>query len=310
MSVEGLADAELAAYVEALRRTRAPSNAELGAARLRAEQAARRASRPPGPSVAVVSDFAIAVPQRVRVRLYRPAFTPAPLVVYLHGGGWTIGDLESHDRVCRRLALAAKCGVLAVDFRRAPEDPWPAAIDDAVAALRWALSHTSLGWTSSIGVAGDSSGGNLATLACLRLRADGDVLPVMQALMYPNTDLTLSKPSVSEKATGWGLEADGVRWFVSQWVRDPALRADPRVSPLFEADLTGLPPALVVTAEHDVLRDEGDAYAARLAASGVSVKHRCERGMIHGFVGLDTVSPGAAAAGERVFADIAQLLHG
>jgi acetyl esterase len=159
-------------------------------------------------------------------------------------------------------------------------------------------------------VAGDSSGGNLAALATLRLRADGDALPRLQALVYPNTDLTLRQQSTVENATGWGLDLEGARWFASQWVPDAALFADPRVSPLFEPDLAGLPPALVVTAEYDILRDEGDGYAARLGAAGVPVIHRCEDGLIHGFLGLDLVSPAAAAAGERVFADIGRLLRG
>jgi acetyl esterase len=319
-------DPELGAYVAELRRNPGPPNAELGVLALRAAQAKRVAARPRGPSVSSVSDFALDVPHPLPVRLYRPGVEPCPLVVYLHGGGWTVGDLESHDSTCRRLAVAAGCAVLAVDYRRAPEHPWPAAVDDAVTALRWALSDTStgstvsdmsmgstvsdtsMGWTA-IGVAGDSSGGNLAALACLRLRSDGDKLPAMQGLFYPNTDLTLSSPSVLEKATGWGLDADAVRWFISQWVPDESMRADPRVSPLFEPVLAGLPPALVVTAEHDPLRDEGDAYAERLSSSGVPVIHRRERGLIHGFLGLDAVSPAAAAASERLFADLAALLH-
>ncbi len=312
-----LADAKLGAYVAGLRRNPGPSNAELGALALRAAQAKRVAARPRGPSVSLVSNFTLDAPHPLPVRLYRPAVEPCPLVVYLHGGGWTIGDLESHDSTCRRLAVAAGCAVLAVDFRRAPEHPWPAAVDDAVTALRWALSHTSTGSTASdtsagwtaIGVAGDSSGGNLATLACLRLRSDGEKLPVMQGLFYPNTDLTLSSPSVQEKATGWGLDADGVRWFIAQWVPDESMRADPRVSALFEPVLAGLPAALVVTAEHDPLRDEGDVYAERLSSSGVPVIHRCEPGLIHGFLGLDAVSPAAAAASERIFADVAALLR-
>ena len=132
-------------------------------------------------------------------------------------------------------------------------------------------------------------------------------MPRAQILAFPNTDLTLSRPSVTAKATGWGLSADDVAWGAELWVPDPALRADPTVSPLYATDLSGLPPAIIVTAEHDPLRDEGDLYAARLAAAGVPVQHRCEPKMIHGFLTLDTVSPAAAQAAERLFADIARL---
>jgi acetyl esterase len=302
-----LADTGLADYVSALRAHPGPPITELGPGGLRAASRARAAARPSGPDVASAEDFVICAD--LPVRLYRPKLQPLPLVVYLHGGGWTTGDLDSHDRICRRLATTAGCAVLAVDYRRAPEHVWPAAVEDAVAAVRWSYARSSAGWTDAIAVAGDSSGGNLAALATLRLRADGDVLPRLQALAYPNTDLTLRQPSTVENATGWGLDLEDARWFASQWVSDAAMLADPRVSPLLEPDLGGLPPALVVTAEHDILRDEGDAYAARLAAAGVQVTHRCETGLIHGFLGLDLVSPTAAAAGERVFADIGSMLH-
>ncbi|WBB67839.1 alpha/beta hydrolase [Micromonospora sp. WMMD812] len=246
----------------------------------------------------------------VGTRLYRPSAAAQPLVVFLHGGMWTIGDLESHDRACRRLAVQTGAAVLSVDFRRAPEHPWPAAVDDCVDVLRWAV--TGGGSSAAVGgptvVMGDSSGGNLAALACLRLREEGGPLPAAQILVYPNTDLTLSCPSARTKATGWGLSTDDVAWGAEQWVPDPSRRADAGVSPLFAADLGGLPPAVVVTAEHDPLRDEGNAYAARLAAADVPVRHRCEPGMVHGFLTLDTISPAAAAAGGRVFADVADLV--
>jgi acetyl esterase len=134
-------------------------------------------------------------------------------------------------------------------------------------------------------------------------------LPAAQVLAFPNTDLTLAQPSATEKAAGWGLSADDVAWGAELWVPDPAMRAHPKVSPLHATDLSGLPVAVIVTAEHDPLRDEGDLYAARLAAAGVPVRHRCEPKMIHGFLTLDTVSPAGAQAGERLFADIARLLE-
>jgi acetyl esterase len=129
-------------------------------------------------------------------------------------------------------------------------------------------------------------------------------------LLYPNTDLTFSQPSVSAKATGWGLEADDALWFAEQWVPDPSIRVDPRVSPLFEPDLTGLAPAIVVTAEHDPLRDEGNAYAEALAAAGVPVTHRVEAGQVHGFLGLDAASPAAGEAMSRLASNITEMLNG
>lgn len=299
-----LADAELAAFVEASRATPGPSAREQGPLALREAQRSRVMARPRGPELAVVEDLVAA--GDVAVRLYRPALESRPLVVFLHGGMWTIGDLESHDRLCRRLAAGAQVAVLAVDFRRAPEHPWPAAVDDATAVVRWAFEHQAelAGADEPVAIAGDSSGGNLAALACLRLRDEGGSLPDAQILAYPNTDLTLSQPSVAEKADGWGLSADDVAWGAELWVPEPAQRADPGVSPLHANDLASLPPALVVTAEHDPLRDEGDLFAARLAAAGVPVEHRREARMIHGFLTLDTVSPAAARAGERFFVEI------
>ncbi|GAA2778172.1 alpha/beta hydrolase [Kitasatospora sp. CM 4170] len=308
LSPEGLADAELAAFVEAVRRDTGPTARESGAEAVRAAQRLRVRSRPVGPEVAEVREAAVGR-RGLPVRLYRPAPRPHGVVVFLHGGMWTIGDLDSHDRLCRRLALATGAVVVAVDYRRAPEHPAPAAVDDAVDAVRWAAAEQVRGGEPLI-VMGDSAGGHLAALACLRLRDEGGPLPQGQVLAYPNTDLTLSHPSVREKGTGWGLSADDLAWGVEGWVPDPALRADPAVSPLRAADHTGLPPAVVVTAEHDPLRDEGDAYAAVLAAAGVPVRHRREPGVVHGFLTMDTLSPAAAALGDRLFADVAELITG
>jgi acetyl esterase len=296
------ADAELAAYVAGIRVKRGPSARQLGVAAVRRAQRLRVLAAAPGPRLAAVEDLT-AGQRPVPVRLYRPVLEPRPLVVFLHGGMWVIGDLDSHDRTCRRLAAQAGVAVLAVDFRRAPEHKWPAAVDDAVDVLRWAAQSAAV-----VAVAGDSSGGNLAAQACLRLRNEGGPQPAAQILVTPNTDLTLSQPSALQKATGWGLDSDDVAWGAELWLPDPAMLADPGVSPLYAADLAGLPQAVVVTAEHDPLRDEGDAHAARLADAGVGVLHRTEAGMIHGFLSMERISPAAAAAGDRLFADVAQLL--
>lgn len=305
------ADEALAALIEAERGDPAPSAREVGAARSRRAQRERARRRPKGPELHAVDDVSA---DGVPARLYRPApeaagADPRAVVVFLHGGFWIIGGLESHDRACRRLATATGLAVLAVDYRLAPEHPWPAAVDDAVTALNWAARELRPG---RLVVAGDSAGGTVGTLACGRLRAQGGRVPDLQVLLYPNTDLTLSQPSVREFGTGWGLEADEVAWGAESWVPDPARRADPAVSPMFAADLAGSPPALVVTAEFDPLRDEAELYARRLAESGVAVRRRREPGMIHGFLNLDTVSDAAARAAERVFADLRELVgeHG
>lgn len=303
-----LADAELAAFVETSRAMPGPPAREQGPLAMREAQRNRVRIRPRGPELAAVEDRVAA--GDVPVRLYRSALESQPLVLFLHGGMWTIGDLESHDRACRRLAAGAQVAVLAVDYRRAPEHPWPAAVDDATQVARWAAGHQAelAGDSEPLAIAGDSSGANLAALACLRLRDEGRPVPAAQLLAYPNTDLTLSQPSVAEKSAGWGLSIDDVAWGAELWVPEAARRGDPRVSPLHATSLAGLPPALIVTAEHDPLRDEGDLFAARLADAGVPVQHRCEPKMIHGFLTLDTVSPAAAQAGDRFFTDITRLL--
>ncbi len=306
------ADRGLAAWLDSVRKAGGRPAREVGHQALRRAARERAASRPRGPDLASVRDYVIPGRPRLVSRLYRPVLAQRPLVVFLHGGMWLMGDLDTHDRTCRRLALAADVAVLAVDYRRAPEHPWPAAVDDAVRALRWAVEHArELGANADrVAVAGDSAGGHLAVLACVRLRDEGGPLPTAQALVYPNTDLTLSHPSIRSKGIGWGLEVEDLVWAIEQWVPPGLQRANPTVSPLYALDLAGLPDAVVVTAEHDPLRDEGDAYAARLDADGVCVWHRREPRLVHGFLqGLDLVSPVASNAADRLFADIHKLVR-
>jgi acetyl esterase len=311
LTSERFADEQLADYIRTVRAEPGSSPRTLGARAMRAGSAVRSAARTPGPALESVTDLPAGGGLPVCCRLYRPSHEARPLVVYFHGGGWTIGDLDTHDGLCRRLALRADVAVLAVHYRRAPESPWPAALDDALAVVRWAQARAAptVG-SSAVAVAGDSAGGTLATLACLRLRDLGQPQPVAQLLAYPNTDLTFASHSVVSKASGWGLDAEAAIWFAEQWVPDPAMRSDPRISPLHEPDLGGLAPAVVVAAEHDPLHDEGDAYAAGLAEADVPTVHRCEVGLVHGFLGLEAISPAAAAAANRFFADAATALSG
>jgi acetyl esterase len=263
---------------------------------LRAASRARTADRPAGPRLHAVTDAVVPSTPFVRARRYRPAAEPRPLLVYLHGGMWVLGDLETHDRLCRRIADGAGVEVVAIDHRRAPEHPWPAAIDDAVAALRWAAGG--LGGARApgpVGVAGDSSGGCIAALAALALRGDREVPLAAQVLICPNTDLTT-------------IEDPVIRAGAHAWMPRATRLADGDVSPLHARDLRGLPPSIVVTAAGDALRAEGDAYAERLRAAGVEVVHRCEPGVAHGFV--QGTGPTEVAATERVIADVARALGG
>ncbi|MEV4575321.1 alpha/beta hydrolase [Nonomuraea jabiensis] len=255
----------------------------------------RAADRPQGPAQAGVED--LHGPGGLPLRHYRPSEQARPLMVFAHGGAFVIGDLDTHDRTCRRIAHACDVEVLAVDYRRAPEHPYPAAVDDVTAVLRWARPAA---------VAGDSAGGYLATMACLRLRDADEPVPGLQILICPNTDLTLSQPSIVGKGSGHSLDAGFLAWAIELWTPDPADRVP--ASPLLAADLSGMPDALIVTAEHDALRDEGDAYARRLAQAGVHVTHRQEPGLEHGFIqNMDLTSAQAAAAHERLFEDIRTL---
>jgi acetyl esterase len=244
-------------------------------------------------------------------RLYRPRPEPVPLVLYLHAGGWTVGSVVAADRLCRRLAVAAGATVLSLEYRLAPEHPWPASIDDTVATMRWiAAAPEELDGLGPWGALGDSAGGTLATLACQRLREeDPAALPAVQALIYANTDLTGSQPSMRENAEGGGLDPKAVRWFNSQWVADESRWGEEGVSPLAAADLSGMPPALIVSAERDPLRDELEAYAARLREAGNEVAARREPGMIHNFLQMDEGSPAAAAAADRIGRELGEMLR-
>ncbi|MGW2155442.1 alpha/beta hydrolase [Nonomuraea sp. NPDC001699] len=263
---------------------------------LRRGSAERAHLRARGPELPHVTE--LTGPRGLRLRHYRPAEERRPLVVYVHGGAWVFCGLDTHDRICRLLADGCGVEVMAVDYRLAPEHPYPAAVEDVVEVLRTARP---------VAVAGDSAGAYLATMACLELRDADDPSPAAQILICPNTDLTLSQPSVREKGTGHGLDESFLAWAVRQWAPDPARRADPGLSPLLVPDLRGLPATLIVTAEHDALRDEGEAYARRLAEAGVPVTCRREPGLAHGF--QQNADPVSEAATGRLLADARRLLE-
>ena len=226
--------------------------------------------------------------QTIPVRFYRDHADKGPVIIYYHGGGWVIGDLESHDGLCRHLVKESGLALLAVDYRLAPEHPFPAAVDDAYAALEWVAEQGEvLGVDSSrIVLAGDSAGGNLsAVVAQLAKERSGPAIK-MQALLYPATDMRGESES-HRMFTNHLLTPESYQWFLKHYLPHSADRDDPRASPLRCADLEGLPTAFVLTAGFDPLRDEGKAYADRLKTAGVKVIYRCFEGQIHGFLTLD-----------------------
>jgi acetyl esterase len=235
----------------------------------------------------------------VRIYTPRPRNTGErlPLVVHYHGAGWVGGDLDTHDAIARYYARHADAIVIAVDYRLAPEHPFPAAVDDAYAAAAWAADHAHelSADAGRLAVTGDSAGGNLAAVVCQLARERGAPRIAYQALLYPAVDFDRNSSYPSRDAFGGGdyfLSTADMDWFRAQYLPDPAAQAkDVRASPMAQTDLRGLPPALVVTAGHDPLRDEGKAYADRLAAAGVPVEYRCFDGTIHAFVSFAAIIP-------------------
>lgn len=225
----------------------------------------------------------------IPVRIYRPHGVPrpAPALVFFHGGGFVTGSLDSHDPICRLFADEARCVVLAVDYRMGPEHRFPAAPDDALAAFRHVATHTGpLGLDPArLAVAGDSAGGNLSAVVALATRGD-PVRPAFQLLIYPAVDLTMSFPSIEIMGKDLFLERATMDWFLAHYLRDDADRHDLRASPWLAPDVRGAPPACIVTAGFDPLRDEGDAYARKLRDAGVAVEHVRHTGLFHGFISV------------------------
>ena len=235
-------------------------------------------------------------------RVYEPMGAGPGALVWLHGGGWTIGSLESHDPLCRALAARSGSTVVAVDYRLAPEHPHPAALEDAWTATKWAV-----GAFGPVAVGGDSAGGHLAAVVALRARDRGVPLR-LQALVVPVTDYAFETASYAENGTGYGLERTTMEWFWDLYVPDRADAADLEVSPLRAPDVSATAPALVVTAEYDPLRDEGEAYAAKLRDAGVDVEHRRAAGMVHGFLRMPGVIERAGETIDRVAARVREAL--
>jgi acetyl esterase len=248
----------------------------------------------PAGAIASVEDLDA---RRRAVRVYRPSLGEWPGVVYCHGGAWVLGSLDSQDPLCRTLAARSSCNVISVGYRLAPEYPYPAALNDVWTAIRWAAACF-----SPLAVAGDSAGGQLAAAVALRARDAGIELEV-QVLIYPATNDAFDTRSYIENADGMVITTELTRWFWAQYVKDEARGGEPGCSPL-RADLSGVPPALILTAEHDPLRDAGEAYACRLDAAGVPVTPRCYDGQTHGFIRMPAMIDRAHDAIDEVAATL------
>jgi acetyl esterase len=296
------------------------SVAQARKADLESIRAGARAAEP----VAHVADLTFAGPDGdLPVRVYRPASARAlPVVVYFFGGGWTLGSIDTADGVARRIANAVPAVVVVPGYRLAPEHPFPAAVEDCYAAVRWVAGRAAElggdpgriaelgGDPGRIVVAGDSAGGNLAAVVALLGRDRGGPPLVGQVLVYPNTDHTADDGSLRANADPWLFNATSVAWYRGHYLTDPAHGLDPRASPALATDHSGLPPALVVTAEHDPLRDQGERYAATLAGAGVPTELLRYDGMAHGFFTMTGTVDAARQAQETVAATLRRWFSG
>ena len=275
----------------------------------------RRAfTQPDPPPVGEVRDLQAEGPHgAIPLRLYKPAgaaAAPLPVLVYFHGGGWVIGDLDTHDVVCRTLCAGSGCAVVAVDYRMGPEHRFPAAVDDTHAAVRWVRAQAAaLGLDGTrLAIGGDSAGGNLAAVTAIGMRLAAEAPARLQLLIYPATDMRAVAPSHTANGQGYVLTSDSIAWFRDHYIADAAQWADWRASPLLAEDLSHLPPALVLTAGFDPLRDEGRQYADALSAAGVPAQYVCFERQIHGFITMGRVIDEAHTALDLCAASLRRAL--
>lgn len=234
----------------------------------------------------------------ITLRVLRPSADPGlPVLVWFHGGGWATCSRRTHDWLLRPVANAVPCVVVIVEYRLAPEHPFPAAYEDCLATVQWLAGHAPEvgGDASRISIGGDSAGGNLAAAVALAARDAGIPLR-LQVLIYPAVDDDVERPSMQANASGYGLERVDMEWYFDAYLPEPAMRTDWRALPMKATDVGGVAPALVITAEYDPLRDEGEAYAARLRDAGVAVTAHRYDGLVHGFFGQDLMIPAGASA--------------
>ena len=257
-----------------------------------------------GPPVNVANVRNLIVPTtetEIQVRVYAPKEDRyLPALIYFHGGGWVVGDLEGADWICRSLAVATDCAVFSVDYRLAPENKFPIPVEDCYQVTRWIIENGPAERIDPkrVAVGGDSAGGNLATVVCLMARDRGGPPLVYQLLLYPITNHAFNTQSYKDCANGYYLTAEDMKWFWNHYLRDEIDGRNPYASPLVAKDLSSLPPALIITAEFDPLRDEGEAYAVRLQKAGVPTKISRYNGIIHGFLDFTDLKQTKAAIDE------------
>ena len=276
----------------------------------------RAVTQPEPPAIAETRDLQASGPHgAIPLRLYHPLpaaqrKSPPPVLVYFHGGGWVIGDLDTHDTLCRELALGAGCAVVAVDYRMAPEHRFPTAVDDSIAATRWVRDHApDLDVDASrLAVGGDSAGGNLATVVAITMRDAADLALRLQLLIYPATDQRRGWPSHAANGQGYLLTTETIDYFHDHYLPDPAMDLDWRASPLLHPDLSRLPPALVLTAGYDPLRDEALQYSQRLTQAGNRCTHVLFERQIHGFITMGKVIDEANTAVQICAAELRRAL--
>lgn len=300
-ALQGSLDPQMQAVINALMSLQAPKITDLTPFNARQTSAVQNAvqtvltaqGKPPLEPVANVNHRLIpgGAGQQLLVRIYQPAGAgPFPALVYFHGGGFVIANLDVYDSSCRAITNAAQCAVISVAYRQAPEERFPAAPEDALAAYRWVLENAASIRVdpSRVAVGGESAGGNLATVTALLARDRGVPLPVHQLLVYPLTDYNFDRPSYRQYADAMPLSTPLVQWFFGYYLRRPADGANPYVSPL-RADVRGLPPATIIAAEVDPLLSEGEAYAAHLREAGVATTYTLYRGVTHEFFGMPAI---------------------
>jgi acetyl esterase len=307
-------DPDSAAFVARLRELNLPRYETLSPDEARAAMAAaRRAADIQPPPIAQSREVEIPVADHaIKARLYRPVAGDAvlPVLIFFHGGGWVLGDLESHDILCRRLANAGQCAVLAVDYRLAPENKFPAAVDDAIAATAWLFENAASLQVDPrrVAIGGDSAGANLAAVVAHEARDAGAPAIRFQLLIYPAVELGFAHASHQLKEDALPVLGETMIWFRDHYLDSASDRADWRASPLLAKTFSGLPPAYILTAGYDPLADEGRAYAEKLAGGGAAVAHRHYAGQIHGFLTMGVNFPTTASALNEIGAALRQAL--
>ncbi len=280
----------------------APAMHERTPVEARAYRADLAALNGPAPNMARAKDHTIEQEDgSFRVRVLVPIEPPAGVIVYYHGGGWVVGSIDESDTLGRKLAERTSCAVVLVDYRLAPEHRYPVAVDDSYAALEWTAAHMDeiAGGEVPLFVAGDSAGGNLSAVMAIRARDRNGPKIAMQILIYPVTDANFDRPSYTDPENQLLLTRDSMIWFFDHYIPDVTRRIEPDASPLYAEDLSGLPPAVVLTAEHDPLRDEGEEYAQKLEDAGVQVDLQRHKGQMHAFFAL-LMLPGSERGFQQV----------